>query len=104
MRQQENQTPEPAFKLSGNNSLLTLPSGETFQLNIDYALLNFFDELPKDVSLSDLKTEILSIQDELMTYIPDDYSHSRYKLMHRLLTANAVFFQLLFSKGGTNGR
>lgn len=95
-------TQDLTFKLSANNSLLTLPSGQSFQLTIDYALVNFFEELPKDFDLKDLHTEILSIQDELMDHIPDDFPMARYKAMHRYLTATAVFFQFLFTKGGNH--
>ena len=104
MRQQENNTQTPAYKLSGNNSLLTLSDGRKFQINIDNAMLELIDVLPKDIDLSRLHSHIYMIKDHITDTLPDDASIPMYKSINSQLNAYAGFFGSLFSKveGGSN--
>lgn len=104
MTQPENTNQEPAFKLSGNNSLLTLSDGRKFQINVDSALSELLDCLPKDIKLSDLHQHVFMIKDHITDTLPDDVSIPMYKSMNAQLNAYAGFFAALFytEKGGRN--
>ena len=104
MHKQPNQPQEPTYKLSGNNSLLTLSDGRKFQINIDNALLELLDTLPKDIELSELHHQVFMIKDHITDTLPDDVSIPMYKSMNAQLNAYAGFFGSLLSKaeGGFN--
>lgn len=102
MHQQENQTlTKPAYKLSGNNSLLTLSDGSKFEINIEGAILQFMGSKPQELELPEIRTEILGTLDEFTENMPNDFPMGRYKNIYAQLNAYAVFFDALFrSKGG----
>lgn len=102
MLKQENQPNQPAYKLSGNNSTLTLSDGRVFNLDINMAIANLVDVIPND--MRDLRIDVLSIHDELTEHLPDDYNHAMYKRMSKQLRCYAEFFSALFieQKGGNN--
>lgn len=104
MHKQENTNQEPAFKLSGNNSLLTLSDGRKFQINVDSAISELLDCLPKDIKLSDLHQHVFMIKDHITDTLPEDVSIPMYKSMNAQLNAYAGFFAALFytEKGGRN--
>lgn len=101
MQQRETQ---PAFKLSGNNSLLTLSNGTKVNLNIDKALIDLFDLLPKEIPINELHQHLFMIKDHITDNLPDDASIPLYKSMNAQLNAYANFFGALFfiEKGGSN--
>lgn len=100
----EEKTNQPLFKLSGNNSQLTLANGKVFNINIEGAFNNFIYDLPKDFELPETRTEILGILDDFTQHMPIDYPMGRYKNIYALLNALASFHHglLLEKKGGNN--
>lgn len=101
MQQTVKSTPEtPAYKLSGNNSLLTLSDGKQFNLNIDNALMELLNSLPKDIELNKLHDHVFMIKDHITDNLPDDASIPMYKSMNAQLNAYAHFFGSLFSAQG----
>lgn len=104
MHKTVNQNQEPAYKLSGNNSQLILPDGRIYQLNIERALSEFMDQIPKNLDLNRMYINVMSIKDHITDTLPDDASIPLYKSMNAQLNAYAGFFAELFCKveGGSN--
>lgn len=99
-QQPNNQTNQPAFKLSGNNSLLTTSNGCNFELNIESALRELLNSLPKDVELNEIHHHVFMIKDHITDNLPDDASIPMYKSMNAQCNAYAHFFSALFQKKG----
>lgn len=103
MQKQQNNPTLPAFKLSGNNSLLTLADGSSFDISIEAAFINFLTELPVGFELPETKDEVLGILDDFTKHLPENYSMARYKNIYTLMNALASFhFALLAKRNGGN--
>lgn len=104
MHQQEKKpTSDLTFKLSGNNSLLTLADGSSFDISIEAAFINFMDQLPTGFELPETRDEILGILDDFTKHLPEDYSMARYKNIYTLMNGLAAFhFALLAKRNGGN--
>lgn len=100
MLKQEINPTTPAFKLSGNNSLLSTSDGCNYELNIESALRELFCSLPKDVELNEIHNHVFMIKDHITDNLPDDASIPMYKSMNAQCNAYAHFFSALFQKKG----
>ena len=104
LMQQRETNQNLTFKLSNNNSLLTLSDGTTYQVNIDKALIELLAALPKDVNLSQLPDQAMVIKDHITDTLPDNVNIPMYKSMNAQMAAYSSFFFALFFevKGGNN--
>lgn len=106
MRKQEesNPTQDLTFKLSNNNSVLTLKDGTSFNINIEAAFINLMDDLPPKFELPETRHEILALLDDFTQHMPEDYPMGRYKNIYAMLNALGSFHHALLSKrnGGSH--
>lgn len=104
LKQENNPTQDLTFKLSGNNSVLTLKDGTSFTINVEAAFNNFIDDLPPNFKLPNTRHEILALLDDFTQHMPEDYPMRRYKTIFTLLNALGGFHDALLSErnGGSH--
>lgn len=100
-KQEEKQPQNLPFKLSCNNSVLTISDGTSYDVSVDYAFTNLFEKLPKEINPTEIKTEILGILDDFTEHLPENYSMGRFKVIYAFMNSLADFhFALLIEKKG----